>query len=78
MSAIAQNITAATTYAETKVNETRRSYKLYYRVENGEYIIASPGSDKPSGSTYEGRWVWNGARVQWISAHGTDQLTRLE
>lgn len=78
MSAIAGNITAASIYGEQKVAETRRPYKLYYRVTDGSYIVAAPGSDQPPNTRYEGRWVWNGARVQWLSANGTDELTRLE
>ncbi len=58
----------ASNYAIERVQSTQRTYKVYYRESTGQYLVASPDSDHPDNSSYFGRFVWNGARVQWINA----------
>jgi hypothetical protein len=70
-----KNFVNISNYAIQKVSETKQTYKIYLRVkaDDYEYIAASPDSDMPDNSDYFGRFFWNGARVQWVKAHGCNE-----
>lgn len=75
MSAITKTFIGASNYAIAKVEETHQTYKVYYRIEKGEYIVTAPESDIPDYSRYYGRFHWNGARVKWVKAHEQHEPT---
>lgn len=77
MSRITENYTDATTYARVKVIETGNTYKLYYRRYDRQYIVASPGSDVPRACKYLGEFSTQDGKVIWVSAHGTNDITRM-
>lgn len=73
MSAITRSFTSAIAYAITQCDEKKATYKVYVR--GADYLVASPGSDKPDNSRFLGSVVWTDEGSKWVQSNAANEST---